>query len=158
MKTTQLSRLTVLTCTILLFSSIILTAQNQAWSFNYKIADTAEELSKIMDNPEANIVRSAADFKKYVKSNAKLRKVFAKKGLLKAVTSTMKFNKRGLKTFSYEKLKEIYPDKIKDILSEITPGFGFGMETLGVDYEGYSCTAVGNCTKSQNNICIGDNC
>ncbi|WP_299442511.1 hypothetical protein [uncultured Aquimarina sp.] len=158
MKTTQLRKSTLVACIIFLFSSMIITAQKQEWVFNYKIANTAEELSKIMDNPEANIVRSVADFKQYVQSNPKLRKVFAKKGLLKAVASTMKFNKRGLKTFSYKSLKEVYPDRIKDILSEITPGFGFGSETLGVDYDGYACVAKGTCETEYNSICIGDNC
>ena len=158
MKTTHLRKSLTTALFIFILGSITILGQEQQWVFNYKIANTAYELSKIMDNPETNIVRSVMDFKKYVEANPKLKKVFAKKGLLEAFTSTMKFNKRGLRTFSFTSLKEAYPNKIKDILSEITPGFGFNMETLGVDYEGYSCTAVGNCSKSQNNICIGENC
>lgn len=155
MKKTVLTKLTIF---IALLGSMFLSAQDSEWKFNYKIAKTSKELSKIMDNPEANIVRSVDDFKRYVQSNTKLAKVFKKEGLFKAVASTMKFNKRGLKTFSYAPLKEAFPKRFRDILSEITSGFGFDMGTLGIDYEGYECSGPGTCSKSQGSICIGDNC
>ncbi len=149
----------ILIISTILFSSTILTAQNKAWVFNYKIAKNSEELLKIMDNPKTNIVRSVTDFKRYVKSNPKLRKVFAKKkGLLESMTKSMKFNKRGLQTFSYKSLKEAYPEKYKDILIDITPGFGFDMDTLGVDYDGMACVSTATCKDSLNSVCIGDNC
>ncbi len=148
----------ILTFSIVLFSSALVLAQSGKWNFNYKIAKTGEELSKIMDNPQANIVRSVEDFKRYVKLNPTLSKAFAKKGLFKAVSKTMKFNKRGLQTFSYRALKEAYPQGFKDLLSQITMGFGFGMDTLGIDYSGYACVGQGTCEKSLNSICIGDNC
>jgi len=147
-----------LTMCIALFSVTQLSAQKAKWIFNYKIANTSEELAKIMDDPKSNIIRSKKDFRLYVQTNAKLAKAFQKKGLLKTVASTMKFNERGLKTFSFAALAEAYPKRYKDLLSELTPGFGFEMETLGVDYEGYACTGPATCETSQRSICIGNNC
>jgi len=148
----------ILTFCLALLSFTISSAQSSKWKFNFKAAKTTTELSKIMDNPKANIVRSVEDFKKYVKLTPSLSKVFAKKGLLKKVTSTMKFNKRGLRTFSYDAIAKVYPNNYKTILAEITLGLGFELEPLAADYNGYSCAGVGDCEKTTNHICIGDNC
>ncbi|GAA3510419.1 hypothetical protein GCM10022393_24720 [Aquimarina addita] len=131
--------------------------QDAGWDYNYPIATTTKELSLLMDDPKANIVRSEADFKRFVASEPLLKKVFSDVELYKKVVGSMKFNERGLKTYSYEAVRKAYPNEFRRIIAAIGFGFGFD-ETLGIDYDGKECSSPATCTSKQSAICIGDNC
>ncbi|WP_109300375.1 hypothetical protein [Aquimarina sp. AU474] len=137
-----------------------LTKEKVTWNQNYPLATTDDELSEIMDNPHANIIRNVDDFKRYVRANPLLKRVFSDKKLLNDVVKTMEFNKRGLKTFSYESIKIKYPaqNEIDHILGEIYLGLAIEYGTLGVDYKNYKCIGEGTCTFRDARICIGANC
>ncbi len=136
-----------------------LDAKNQqfGWDYNYRLATTTEELSKLMDNPKVNIVRNRDDFDRFIKTEPILKSVFADQRLYKDVVGSMRFNRRGLQTYSYRAIKRAYPNRFRIIM--VTIGKGFGMDLwLTTDYEDKYCSATATCSPNAGDVCIGANC
>ena len=131
--------------------------QKSGWDYNYTLASTTEELSRLMDDPKANIVRNERDFRRFIQTEPMLKTVFSDAKLYKEVVSTMKFNRRGLKTYSFESIKKAYPNRFRTIVVTMSKGFGLDF-WLTTDYEDYECSAPATCTTSTFSICIGANC
>ncbi|MEW7279482.1 hypothetical protein ABW636_12885 [Aquimarina sp. 2201CG1-2-11] len=136
--------------------SLEVTLEDFGWDYNYKLASTAEELSRLMNNPEINIVRSKSDFKRFIKTEPILKNVFSDEQLLKEIIKTMVFNKRGLQTYSYEAIKKRYPNRFKTIIEAISRGVGMDpwLTADGMDL----CCDGEQCWVCPENICIPDNC
>lgn len=131
--------------------------QKFGWDYNYTLASTTKELSRLMDNPKVNIVRNERDFRRFIQTEPVLRTVFSDAKLYKEVVSTMKFNRRGLKTYSFKSIKEAYPNRYRTIIVAMSKGFGLDL-WLTTDYEDYECSAPATCTTDSFSICIGANC
>ena len=133
------------------------TLKSYGWDYNYKLASTPEELALLMDNPKANIVRSVDDFKRFVKTEPILNSVFADERMFEVITKSMKFNRKGLQTYSYEALRKAYPNRFRTIIVTMSKGFGMDL-WLTTDYDDMYCASAATCKPDTFSICIGNNC
>ena len=121
---------------------ILFIACNPKWQMNFKPATNEEEFLALVNDPNANIIRSQKDFKKFIASDKELRKVFNDQ-VMETFLKKLRFDKesRGVITFSYEVLAKIAPpSQYEQMVVRIANGFGFDFQATSWKGE---CTVAG---------------
>lgn len=146
----------------LLFALISLShsyPNQQAWDINYELAKSGDEFMTLIADQNANIIRSRADFYKYVNADPQLKKVFRKGNLVGKFAARMKFSQGGLQTLHYGDLKTAYPMNYKAVLRRLAPGFGLTPDAMAeTSQDDYYCAASGVCKADSNSLCFSINC
>lgn len=138
------------------FTSCETNSNETGWKMNFTPAKTMEEFKVLRHDDNANIIRSNKDFDAFVSSNSKLSKYFDDE-MKKNFIQRLKFNDGGLQTFSYQALKEKYPNDIPLILPEILKGFGIAASAVTTLDDKY-CHSVATCKSERGSVCVADNC
>ena len=138
--------------TALIAASLLTLFARDSWTLNFTPANTSEEFQALVNDPTANIIRSKAEFVKFINSRPKLkRKIKAEN--LKKVTSSLKFRNNGLAGMIYGPIvRDITPSELNSIFE----AFGMGPDVLSAWDHKY-CADRGTCRPENRAVCT-DNC